>query len=271
LILSKFAPETIGYMSYFEFGKRFCAGYKGRFGWDFKGQSNMQELGARVKKDFMLRIKKSEIDLPPKIEELFIISKDMTPRLAKMDAKIGKSYASVEDIIKAGLAVEAKKDELHLMTYRRMLALEKVKPTAEYLEMLMHDTQESILVFALHTEATIALYEAMHKFKPYIITGKTLTHERQALVNDFQSSGLKRRLFIGNIHAMGVGLTLTKANRVILMEYHFSPGVNDQASDRAHRIGQKDTVYVQYVVYKDSIDKKVLEGILKKRESMRFM
>jgi SNF2 family DNA or RNA helicase len=76
---------------------------------------------------------------------------------------------------------------------------------------------------------------------------------------------------IGNYKAMGVGFTLTRATRVIFVEYSWNPAENEQAADRAHRIGQTETVFVQYMVYKDSVDKKVIERILKKREGSRHI
>lgn len=288
-ILSTFAPETIDHMDYWEFGKKYCDGHQKRIGWDrfkgkpklrwdFSGSSNIKELGRKVihpSGSFMLRIKKDRLKLPPKIEEIFIVSKSLTPHLASIDRAINKKYESADDLMKYAIGVTAEvgkgEEDLHLMTYRRLLSLEKVKPTAEYIDAILSETDESLLVFGVHIEALEELYKATAAHKPFLVTGKTPMGKRQGYVNEFQTSGKDRRLFIGNIQAMGVGFTLTKATRVIFMEFSWVPGDNDQASDRAHRIGQADTVYVQYVVYKDSIDQKVIEAIMQKRKSMRFI
>ena len=270
-VLSSAAPETINFMSRFDYARRYCAAYKKAFGWDMSGSSNEQELGRRVIAPhgrFMLRIKKSALNLPPKIEELFIISGGMTPRLAELDSRIGAAYKSEDDLIKLRISAKAGDEDLHMMSYRRLLGVEKVPRILPYIKSLLEEGKESILIFAHHNEVVSLLAEALKKFKPFVITGGTPVGKRQALVKEFQSSGLKRPLFIGNYKAMGVGYTLTKATRAIFVEYDWTPGVNDQASDRIHRIGQKSSVLVQYVVYKDSLDKRVLEGVLRKRASV---
>lgn len=281
-ILSRSAPDAIGNMSYFDFGKRYCDGKQvqirfGRFpkwAWDFKGRSNLDELSARIvwpKGQFMLRMRKDRIKLPPKIEELFVFSRTMSPRLASLDKGIGDAYEDVTDLIKAEISGKAGKAEreLHIASYRRLLGMEKVKAASEYIETLLTETDESILVFAAHKDVILSLSLELMQWLPIVITGETKNEKRQALVKEFQAG--KARLVLGNYQAMGVGFTLTKARRVIFVEYSWNDAVNQQASDRAHRIGQQETVYVQYMVYKDSVDKKVLETLLQKRNGARYI
>ncbi len=97
-----------------------------------------------------------------------------------------------------------------------------------------------------------------------MITGDVLKAKRQPLVDEFQKNP-KRRLLIGNIEACGLGFTLTKATRVLFVEFSWVDGQNGQASDRAHRIGQNQSVLVQYVVLKDSFDRQRMETLLRKR------
>lgn len=281
-ILSRSAPECIDNMSYYDYGRRFCDGKKVqiRFGrnpkwaWDFTGESNLKELAARVihpRGPFMLRLRKDRIKLPPKIEELFVFSRTMSPRLSSLDGKIGEAYEDVSDLIKEEISGKAglKARELHIASYRRLLGIEKIKAAAEYIETILTETKESILVFALHKEVIEGLsIELMHQL-PIIITGETKKELRQKLVKDFQAG--KARLVLANYKAAGVGFTLTAATRVIFVEFSWNPADNEQAGDRAHRIGQTKTVYVQYMVYKDSVDKKVIESLLKKREGSRYI
>jgi SWI/SNF-related matrix-associated actin-dependent regulator 1 of chromatin subfamily A len=88
-----------------------------------------------------------------------------------------------------------------------------------------------------------------------------------ALVDRFQSDP-DCAAFIGQIDAAGVGLTLTAASHVIFVEYDWRPGVLEQASDRAHRIGQKDSVTCSYLVIEDSLDDVMLSSINKKRDTL---
>lgn len=269
-ILSKAAPETIDFMNRFDYGRKYCDGYRNNFGWDFSGASRVEELARRVivpTGPFMLRLKKSLLDLPPKLEEVFIISDDMSPKLTSMNMRIEKQYKSTDDLMKARIASERgmDTDDLPIATYRRLLGEEKASSACEYIASLLEETDENILVFAFHKETVGRLVAGLHEHRPLVVTGDTPMAERHACVKEFQSSN--RRLIIGNYLALGTGFTLTKANRVIFVEFSWVPGDNEQASDRAHRIGQKSTVFVQYMVYQHSIDKKVIETILRKRKT----
>lgn len=281
-VLSRFAPEAIENMSYWDFGKAYCDPKRKVIGWDkflgkpktrweFKGSSNMRDLAARViypSGRYMLRVKKTMVKLPPKVEEIFVLSGTLSARVYAMQADLFKKYKKADDLVRAALET---KGATSVPTYRRLLALEKVKPAAEYVSALLEETEESILVFGIHIEALERLASALKKYKPFLITGATPVDRRQEMVDEFQSSGLGRRLFLGNILAMGVGLTLTKATRVLMFEASWVPAENDQAIDRAHRIGQEETVLAQYMVYAGSVDEKVLESNFEKRKSMRFV
>jgi hypothetical protein len=90
--------------------------------------------------------------------------------------------------------------------------------------------------------------------KPHIrIDGSTPSSQRQALVDLFQTTPTCR-VAVLSITAAGVGLTLTAASNVFFAELFYNPGALMQAEDRAHRIGQNDTVNVQYLVARNTID-----------------
>ncbi len=274
-ILSKVAPETIEFKNQFEFGRRYCAGHRSRWGWDFTGASNLDELQAGVihpDGPFMLRQRKALLKLPPKVEEVFVISANMSPRLAKMDAGLGKVYGTVEDLIKKRIATAEGVDgeDLHTATYRRLLGAQKVKPAVEYLKSLLDETDENILVFAFHKGVIASLADQLKTHQPFVITGDTPKAKRHTIVKAFQKDKA-RRLLIGNYLAMGVGFTLTKANRGIFVEYSWAPGENEQAGDRMHRIGQTGSVLIQYMVYQDSLDKRVIETLLRKRKVTNYI
>ncbi len=267
-ILAKVAPETINFMNRFEYGKEYCAAYKKHFGWDYSGSSNEKKLGKSVispSGKFMLRIKKSSVQLPPKIESAFVVSGKMNPKLLDIDKSLGKKYTDESDIIKKALT--GKGDDLHLMEYRRMLGVAKIPFAVEYIQSILDETNEAILVFGYHTEVIKGLSAGLSRHRPLVIDGTVAPTKRQSIVDKFQSDK-SHRLVIGNYVAMGVGLTLTKASRVIFVEFSWVPGENSQASDRAHRIGQQNTVLVQFMVYQNSLDKRILERILQKQSQI---
>lgn len=277
-VLNKAAPECIDFMNFFEYGRKYCGGHKNQYGWDFSGATNMQELSRRIKnpeRAFMLRQKKSLLNLPPKIEEVFVVSDNMSTRLVKFDQAVREACGSSDpddSDIKAAILENAGLEEweLHVATYRRLLGMEKAEPSIEYIKSLLTETEENVLVFAYHKDVIKKLVEGLHQFKPLVATGETSIQERHDTVKEFQNSK-DRRLFIGNYIAAGIGFTLTKATRVIFVEFDWVPGVNEQASDRAHRIGQNESVLVQYVVYKDSIDKAVIDSLLNKKRSIKHI
>lgn len=263
-ILSKFAPETIGFKSYFQFGMRYCAGYFDGFGHDFSGASNVQELSHAVRSRFMLRLRKKDVlrDLPPKTEEIIFLAENLPPHVAALEKEVLR--LSGVDLMKEKLDVE------HLSTYRRQLGLAKVPKAVSYIREILNDTDEAILIFAEHIDVIAQLEKGFAKFNPIVITGQTPKEKRQELVDMFQQD-LKRRIFIGNIKACGVGFTITKATRVIFAEFSWVPGDNEQAADRTHRIGQKDHILVQYLVFRNSIDTAVMETNLRKRETTQVL
>lgn len=259
-LLSNCAPELIGFMNKFEFGRRYCAGYRSKWGWDFTGASNVQELAGKVIGTFMLRLRKKDVlpELPPKTEELVFIDDELPPVLADMNKKILEKH-SPEDLMKGKIGEE------HVATYRRKLGEAKLPGAVAYIKFLLEQGEESLLVFAHHRDVVSGLEHALRAFDPLVIMGDVDKDERFRRAKEFQSNP-KRRLLILNIAAGGVGFNLTKATRVIFVEFAWTPGDNDQAIDRAHRIGQEEKVLAQYLVHRNSIDRDVMEVILRKKQ-----
>lgn len=271
-ILSHSASETIQGMSKFEFGFQYCAGFKDDWGYNFDGASNMNELATKVKEKFMLRFRKKDVmkDLPPKTEEMVVLSEELSDTHLTFEANLLSKY-SPEDLMKGIIRVDLGKDELPLATYRRELGTRKVKPVAEFIREQLEETDENVIVFAIHKETIHLLQIELEKYLPLVITGQTPMNDRHTIVKAFQDPKSTCRVIIGNIQAMGVGLTLTRASRVIFAEFSWTPSDNDQASDRAHRIGQKENVLVQYLVYPNSVDKAVIETVLRKRKVTTYV
>jgi SWI/SNF-related matrix-associated actin-dependent regulator 1 of chromatin subfamily A len=262
-VLLHAAPDIFG-RSFFRYGIKYCGGFNNGFGWDFSGFSNRKEYKARLTKSFMLRQKKDVLNLPPKVEGLLTVGEGIPPVISKVERKILEHY-SPEDLTEGKIAAREGKDALHLATYLRLLGEYKLKYVLPYIESLLEETKENLLIFGVHKETIAKLSYALADYKPLIITGDVPKEKRQGLIQEFQENK-ERRVFIGNIQACGVGFTLTKATRVIFVEFSWVDGDNTQASDRAHRIGQHQSVLVQYVVLKDSFDRTRMEVLLRKRQ-----
>ena len=74
------------------------------------------------------------------------------------------------------------------------------------------------------------------------------------------------RVFIGNIKSAGVGITLTEANFVVFNSFDWVPGSNEQAEDRAYRIGQKNDVNVYYQLFENTISTRMWEVLRTKKD-----
>jgi hypothetical protein len=98
-----------------------------------------------------------------------------------------------------------------------------------------------------------------------ILYGGMTDKEKDKAVNSFQNDP-NIRVFVGSMHAAGVGLTLTKASQCLFTEFDWTPGIMDQAADRIHRIGQVDSVLIQYLALEDSLDSKKVGMLLTKRQ-----
>jgi len=108
---------------------------------------------------------------------------------------------------------------------------------------------------SMHTIIKTKLVEQGVAF--FYLDGRTPAKERMELVNRFNDG--ERSVFLISLKAGGTGLNLTGADVVIHYDPWWNPAVEDQATDRAHRIGQKNVVQVYKMITKDSIEEKIFE------------
>lgn len=96
------------------------------------------------------------------------------------------------------------------------------------------------------------------------LDGQTPVPSRQKLVDDFQRG--QGDLFLISLKAGGVGLNLTAADYVIIMDPWWNPAVEDQAADRAHRIGQQRPVTIYRLITQNTIEEKIVQLHAQKRD-----
>lgn len=117
-----------------------------------------------------------------------------------------------------------------------------------------NEKTKSKVVFCIHKAVVAAIRSLCEKMGCSfdVINGETVVKKRADIVAKFQQG--ETDVLICSINAAGVGLTMTKSNHVILAESSWVPGLNAQAIDRCHRIGQTKTVYVDRIFMHASID-----------------
>jgi len=147
-----------------------------------------------------------------------------------------------------------------------------IAPKFQYLLTSLEELQEEghcALVFSQYTRALDQLERvAQQAHLNYLrMDGKTPVAQRKKLVASFQNDPQTSFFFI-SLKTGGVGLNLTRANYVFHLDPWWNPAVENQASDRAHRIGQQQTVFIQRILMRQTIEEKMME--LKRRKQALF-
>lgn len=259
-IFSTFCPELIDFKDYWRFGLRYCGAVKTPFGWNFDGATNVSELHERIK-PFYLRIRKSDIatKLPPKLEELVLVDGERPKAIIDNDERCLL-------VMKSDGSFRPPMDDEAFATYWKDLGRAKVKPGLQHVKAILEETDEAVIVFAHHIQVVKDIFAELLRYDPLSITAETKNDERMDIAKKFQEEP-KHRVLVASIRAAGIGFTLTKASRVVFVETSPVPADNDQAADRAHRIGQTETVLVQYLVFKNSFERKRLAALMKKNSA----
>ncbi|MBO0794113.1 MAG: DEAD/DEAH box helicase, partial [Ktedonobacteraceae bacterium] len=122
------------------------------------------------------------------------------------------------------------------------------------------DSGESALIFTQFTEIGDALeryLEHSQHYNTYYLHGGTSVARRNRMISEFQDPETEPSLFILSLRAGGVGLNLTKANHVFHFDRWWNPAVEDQATDRAFRIGQRKSVFVHKFVAMGTMEERI--------------
>jgi hypothetical protein len=245
------APDVFG--DFWQYVHRYCNAFHGRWGWDFTGSGNLDELQEKLRRSIMVRRQKAEVleDLPPKVRQVIVL-----------DAADYANELKLETLAEAD--VETEKPELRfeqLSKVRHATALAKVPALLDHLLAL----EDEVVVMAHHRDVVAALAEGLRAKGNAVVTltGEDSTVERDRAVQCFQAGSA--RYFVGTIKAAGVGLTLTQSSHVVFAELDWVPGNLSQAEDRCHRIGQRDSVLVQHLVVDGSIDARMVELVVEKQ------
>lgn len=149
-------------------------------------------------------------------------------------------------------------------TLRVYCGMQKAIRMAEVIhEELENNDYQKIVLFTVHKAAMYILLDKLLPFGAVAVYGATNEPERIRRIEKFQKDP-KTRVMVCNIIAAGIGINLTAASQVVMVEMLWSPNPNAQAIMRCHRLGQKESVNVRFVSLENSIDQKVVQ-ILKKK------
>ncbi len=144
----------------------------------------------------------------------------------------------------------------------------KLERLLEMTEEVMQEG-ESLLIFTQFREIGEALEQIFKQechYNTYYIHGGVSRQRREQMISEFQDPETEPSVFILSLKAGGVGITLTKANHVFHFDRWWNPAVEDQATDRAFRIGQKRNVFVHKFVATGTLEEKIDKMIEDKKK-----
>ncbi|PFN82105.1 helicase SNF [Bacillus sp. AFS076308] len=248
----------------------------------FKGLREFSHLSkkkiARRVRPFLLRRMKEDVasELPEKLESLEMaeLLPDQKKLYAAYLAKLREDtlkHLDKETIRKNRIKILAGLTRLRQICCHPGLFVDGYKGSSAKLDMLLRIVEESrmsgrrVLIFSQFTKmlGLIGRNLSMLGLPFFYLDGQTPSQERVEICRRFNQG--ERDFFLISLKAGGTGLNLTGADTVILYDIWWNPAVEDQAADRAHRIGQKNVVQVIKLVTRGTIEEKISELQDKKR------
>ena len=251
-------PVAKNWMAYV---KRYCNGFQFQAGrrkiWNVSGASNLEELRDRTAPLVLRRLKENVLDLPDKI---------ITPVYLRLKSKeyeslMGEYYDWYD---KNGESDSLTLQFTKLTKVRQVIAEEKVPSTIEICENIVEQGKK-VIVFTNFTKTLEMILEHFGK-KAVRLDGQMSQKERQMSVDRFQNED-DVMVFVGNIKAAGVGITLTAGEAVVMNDLSFLPSDHSQAEDRSYRYGQKNNVLVYYPIFDNTVEG-IIYDILKKKKDI---
>jgi len=247
-------PDFGGYNG---FVTRYCGGAN--------GASNLRELNYRLNKVCFFQREKHDVlkDLPAKVRQTVIC--EINNRKEYIDAeadliKYLKEYKQASDEkIQKSMRGEVM---VRINVLRQISARGKVAEVVEFVNDMLEQEEKVILFVNLHE---VGNELRKHFPKAVAVTGLDSREQRQAAVDRFQSDPTCT-LIICSIKAAGVGLTLTASSNVAFVEFPWTFADCEQCEDRAHRIGQLDSVTAYYFLGRNTIDEKIYKIIQTKKD-----
>lgn len=251
-----------------EFAFRYAQPVRRHWGWTYNGSRNESELHQLLLDCGMIRRRFAEVmhELPPKTRRVVKL------RLEDPD---GLYHAANNDFLGwlntvcPARARKAKKAEAvtKLGYLKRLAAKLKYKTAAAWVDRWLEEHPgEKIVLLAVHKKCIRALHRRYGNMS-VVLDGGSKGQDRDAAVRRFQTDR-RCRVFIGNIQAAGVGITLTAAASLAFFELDWRPAMHNQGEGRIYRITQTRPTTIYYLIAPNTIEERLSRVISEKQRSI---
>jgi SNF2 family DNA or RNA helicase len=235
-----------------------------------KGDEEKKERLFKLIKPYLLRRDKRQVakDLPEKIETISFCS---------MSEEQEELYNKTKNFYRESILKQIKEDGLNKSKFSVLQGLTKLRQIANHpvlsesdysgdsgkMEMVIDKLEtvlehhHKVLIFSQFVQHLQLIKDELEKRKIKFCYLDGSTSDRKSVVDDFQRSD-GPPVFLISLKAGGVGLNLTEADYVFLLDPWWNPAAEAQAVDRAHRIGQKNTVFTYKFITKETVEEKIL-------------
>jgi SNF2 family DNA or RNA helicase len=219
-------------------------------------------------------------DLPDKVEQKQYcnLTKEQASLYEAIVKDVVEQLKEVEGIQRKGLMLSTMMKLKQICNHPRQFLQDNSEFTAarshklqrldEMVEEITAEGQ-SLLIFTQFTEIGEALQQYLKQvlgYQTYYLHGGTSRNKREKMITEFQDPETEPAAFVLSLKAGGVGITLTKANHVFHFDRWWNPAVEDQATDRAFRIGQKNNVFVHKFVTLGTLEEGIDQMIEDKKK-----
>ncbi|MCY7007159.1 DEAD/DEAH box helicase [Fusobacterium simiae] len=260
-----------GYLFNYDY---FCKNYERAI--VLQAEEKVVERLKKMVEPFILRRLKKDVlkELPEKIEETYYVEMNQNEKnLYQANLiKINETLNQNTDINSNKIEVLAMLTKLRQICIDPRLLYENINFSSSKINACMElikksiENNEKILLFSSFTTVLDLIAQECDKLliSYFMLTGETNKVKRNQMVEDFQNETVP--LFLISLKAGGTGLNLTKASVVIHIDPWWNISAQNQATDRAHRIGQENIVQVFNLITKNTIEEKILNLQNKKKE-----
>lgn len=236
-LLRTLASEAIApYTAWADYVRRYC---------EFTSYGRLDELAERIR-PFYLRRRLADVwrECPPIITSEITLHLPAVPHPELLTTPI-----------------------LYPPTERRLVAEQKAPLVCEYIADRLQSGIEKLVVFVYHRFVAEYLHRHLRGYSPVLIYGGEASNARQRAVDEFVTNPLCR-LLIAQIISAGEGLDGLQSvcNELVLAEPEWSPGREDQAIQRVHRIGQQRPVLISKLISSGTYEERIVKANLKKRK-----